>query len=196
MATVHDVAAAVTARVGEMTTMKLEKLVYYCQCWHLARHGSPLFGEPIQAWREGPVVPALFRYHRGRRVISDWPSGDPALLDEAARSSVAWVAENYGEFSAIQLSRMTHNELPWRVARDGVPDGEASSTEITLDIIRAYYGRQRADAETAVTLATASAALEGFEFDEEWQDRLLDVATGVTSADDVIATEIARFNGV
>lgn len=50
-----------------------------------------------------------------------------------------------------------------------------------------------ADAETAVAHAIASAALEGVEFDDEWQDRLRDVATGVISGDQLVAEEIARF---
>lgn len=35
MTTSQDVAAALIDRLGEMTAMKLEKLVYYCQCWPL-----------------------------------------------------------------------------------------------------------------------------------------------------------------
>ena len=37
MTSVHDVAAALLREAGEMTTMKLQKLAYYCQSWHLAR---------------------------------------------------------------------------------------------------------------------------------------------------------------
>ncbi|MEO3922906.1 type II toxin-antitoxin system antitoxin SocA domain-containing protein [Micromonosporaceae bacterium B7E4] len=195
MAGVHDVAAALLERLGEMTAMKLEKLVYYCQCWHLARYESALFDEPIQAWRQGPVVPALYQRHRGRYTINSWSDGDPARLDALARSTVEWVAARYGRYSAIELSRMTHAELPWRVARDDLPDSAPSSNEIRRDIITVYYARQRADAETAVALATASAALEGVELDAEWQDRLRDVATGVISADELIAEAIARSDG-
>jgi hypothetical protein len=32
MANVHDVAAAVLRHIGATSAMKLEKLVYYCQC--------------------------------------------------------------------------------------------------------------------------------------------------------------------
>ncbi|MEV6811759.1 hypothetical protein [Micromonospora sp. NPDC051296] len=33
------------------------------------------------------------------------------------------------------------------------------------------------------------------QFDEDWQDRLRDVASGVTDADELIAQEIARISG-
>ena len=35
MATVHDVAAYILMRRGQMTAMKLQKLVYYSQAWGL-----------------------------------------------------------------------------------------------------------------------------------------------------------------
>ncbi len=196
MATVHDVAAAIVERLGSITGMKLEKVVYYCQCWHLARYGSPLFDEPIEAWRQGPVVPVLFQRHKGRYTIESWPYGSPADLSDDERESVAWVVTKYGDFSAIELSRMTHNELPWRAARGALPDSAPSSEVISREIIRDYYARQSADAETAVTLATASAALEGVELDAEWQDRMRDVAVGVVSADQLITEEIARSKRV
>ena len=195
MATAHDVAAAVVNRLGPMTSMKLEKLVYYCQGWHLARSGDRLFDEAVEAWREGPVVPALFRRHRRQYTVTAWPDGDPAHLDEKQAETIDWVIGEYGSFSALQLSQMTHSELPWRMARNGLPDAAPSSEPISTDIMRAYYGRQIADPETAVATATANAALEGIEFDDIWQDRMRDVATGLVAADDVVAEEIARIRG-
>ncbi|WP_158619088.1 Panacea domain-containing protein [Micromonospora sp. M71_S20] len=194
MATAHDVAAAVLGDLGAMTAMKLEKLVYYCQGWHLARTGHPLFQEPIEAWREGPVVPHLYRHHRGQRTVTEWPLGDASRLATDQVDTVRWVSEAYGRFSAAELSTMTHNELPWRVARGGLPESAPSTEQVDVDLMRAYYARQVASVETAVVLASANAALEGAEFDEDWQDRLRDVASGVISADDLIAQEIARIS--
>jgi hypothetical protein len=51
-----------------------------------------------------------------------------------------------------------------------------------------------ANAETAVTHAVANAALEGVELDSDWEDRLRDVASGLSTADEVVAEEIARLN--
>lgn len=60
-----DVAEYILASHGEMTAMKLHKLCYYAQAWHLAWDGAALFEEESQAWANGPVVPALFEAHRG-----------------------------------------------------------------------------------------------------------------------------------
>lgn len=195
MANAHDVAAAVLAEVGRVTAMKLEKLVYYCQGWHLARRGIPLFAEPIEAWREGPVVPLLYRQHRQQLYVSDWPLGDASQLTDAQLACVRWVAHEYGKFSAAELSAMTHNELPWRAARGVLPESASSSEPLDVDLMRTYYARQMASTETAVALATANAAIEGEEFGEDWQERLRDVASGLVSAEDLIAEEIARLRG-
>src|SRR5260370_316231 len=44
--------------------MSLQKLLFYAQAFRLARHGEPLFAEEFQAWRDGPVVPAVWRHFR------------------------------------------------------------------------------------------------------------------------------------
>ncbi len=60
MVSVHDVAAIILQECGEMTAMKLQKLVYYSQAWSLVWDDAPSFPEEIQAWANGPVVPVLY----------------------------------------------------------------------------------------------------------------------------------------
>ncbi|WP_131993555.1 type II toxin-antitoxin system antitoxin SocA domain-containing protein [Dokdonella fugitiva] len=40
--------------------MQLLKLVYLCHAWTLGLLGRPLLREEVQAWRYGPVFPALY----------------------------------------------------------------------------------------------------------------------------------------
>lgn len=195
MLSAHDVAAAVLAKTGGISAMKLQKLVYYCQAWHLARHRTPLFHEEIEAWREGPVVRSLYQRHRQLYRVTEWQHGDASKLSDQDRRTVSWVLSKYGFFSAERLSNMTHNEIPWRVARGALPADEPSESPISRDVMADYYARQRADVETAVSLAAASAALEGVELNTEWQERLREVASGSLNADALIADEIAHATG-
>lgn len=192
MTGVHDVAAAVLARTGETTTMKMQKLVYYCQAWHLARHGRQMFPEEIQAWRDGPVVKSLYDAHRGARVVSRWSRGDARNLDVDELETVNWVVSRYGEIDADYLSRMTHTDAPWYTARDGVPDNAPSSSPISIDLMRNCYVRLLIDPEAAVRHATANAALEGVELNESQRAALLSVARGERSADDLVAEWVAQ----
>jgi uncharacterized phage-associated protein len=60
-----DVADYILKHLGSMTAMKLEKLVYYSQVWSLVWTERELFRERIEAWANGPVIPSLYRLHRG-----------------------------------------------------------------------------------------------------------------------------------
>jgi hypothetical protein len=85
MTNVHDVASYIVEKQGEMTAMKLQKLAYYSQAWHLVWDSEPLYPERIEAWMNGPVVAELYRAHRGRFHVEDWRLGDSSNLtkDEA-----------------------------------------------------------------------------------------------------------------
>ncbi len=63
MATVFDVAAYILEQYSAIPTMKLQKLIYYCQAWSLVWDEEPLFSEDIEAWANGPVVRSLYEAH-------------------------------------------------------------------------------------------------------------------------------------
>lgn len=142
MATVHDVAAYVLQQLGGMTAMKLQKLCYYAQAWHLVWEEGPLFEERIEAWANGPVVPVLYRAHRGRLHLEPGDiSGEPTALTTAERESVDAVLGFYGQRTAAELSELTHREDPWRCAREaaGLAPGERGTAEIPVAEVYEYY---------------------------------------------------------
>lgn len=121
-----------------MSAMKLQKLVFYSQAQTLASRGEPLFSEAIEAWNQGPVVPALFELHRGKFMLSaPWPAGDAGRVTE--RSIVDQVIDQYGSFTGEQLSQLTHREAPWLEARRGKPPGVRMRSAITPELIRRYF---------------------------------------------------------
>jgi uncharacterized phage-associated protein len=192
MANVDDVAAAIVDRTGTITSMKLQKLIYYSQAWHLARVGEPLFEDRIEAWPQGPVILSIYKKHRRKYKVSEWPTGRAAQLRPTEQDTLDWVLAKYSHFSAESLSRITHLELPWKNARQLLAAGEKSSEEIPVRHMRHYYARQLADVESAVSHAAASSSLEGIDLDEEWQDVLRSVADGSVSATEAIQQEINR----
>ncbi|MDR1426209.1 MAG: DUF4065 domain-containing protein [Bifidobacteriaceae bacterium] len=145
MANVNDVAAYILTRTGEITTMKLHKLTYYAQAWHLAWDGLPIFAEPIEAWRNGPVIPELYRQHKGTFTVCEWPSGDPSRLTEAERETVDVMLKGYGDLPPSRLSQLTHREDPWVEARHGLQWAERGNNPISLDTMQDYYGSLIAD---------------------------------------------------
>jgi len=140
MANVFDVADYILHKVGPMTTMKLQKLIYYSQAWSLVWDEKPLFGERIEAWANGPVSPDLFAAHRGKFSISDEPNGDRRRLNRDEIETINAVLAAYGDKSAAWLSDLTHREEPWMNARNGIPDRVRSNAEITHGAMTDYYG--------------------------------------------------------
>lgn len=139
-ATVFDVAKFILSEQGEMTAMKLEKLVYYAQAWALVWDEEPLFEEKIEAWANGPVVPELYQMHKGLFKVSTGNiRGRMTNLSANKKDTIKKVLAGYGKFSAQQLIDLTHTEDPWIKARANVPVGAACKNEITLDSMADYY---------------------------------------------------------
>ncbi len=139
MADVHDVAAYILSQQGPMSTMKLQKLVYYSQAWHLVWAEEPLFDARIEAWANGPVVNQLYNFHRGRFNVVTWPVGDAGNLSKAETGTIDAVLATYGPLDGRKLSYLTHAERPWRQARQGLGSTDLSDAEITPEAMRDYY---------------------------------------------------------
>jgi uncharacterized phage-associated protein len=140
MATAHDAAAYILQRNhGPMSAMKLQKLLYYSQAWSLVWDESPLFGERIQAWSNGPVIRDIYDRHRGRFELHDWQWGDPNQLSKSQKDTIEAIVESYGEKNAQWLSDLSHLEKPWIEARKGIPFGERCENEITPASMHEYY---------------------------------------------------------
>lgn len=138
MTTVHDVAAYILQKLGKMTTMKLQKLVYYSQAWSLVWDEKPLFKNRIEAWANGPVAPDLYNIHRGKFTVAAWPKGDPKRLGQTEKETIDAVLNFYGVKSSQWLSDLTHGEAPWRDAGDGFAPGQFCDAEITPAAMAEY----------------------------------------------------------
>lgn len=140
MATVHDVAKYILRKNGPMTAMKLQKLAYYSQAWALVWDEKPLFKSRIEAWANGPVVPALYEEHRGSFKVSVWPLGEIKNLTQDEKDTIDSVLKYYGDKTSQWLSDLTHQELPWKDARQGLMPGERGSNVISNASMAEYYG--------------------------------------------------------
>jgi uncharacterized phage-associated protein len=138
MAKVQDVAAYILTKLGKITAMKLQKLVYYCQAWSLVWDEKPLFTDKIEAWANGPVIPALYEMHKGEFELAEFPIGNPQQLTTTEKETIDAVLEFYGDKSSQWLSDLTHQENPWLNARKGLVPGERGNQEITLAAMAEY----------------------------------------------------------
>jgi uncharacterized phage-associated protein len=105
--------------VGDLiSNLKLQKLLYYVQGFHLAMYNKPLFKEDIVAWQYGPVVKEAYhhfkKYGSGHIEIPD-DDFDKYYTEFTQEETdlICDVWNNYGQYSAYRLMMFTHDEPPY-----------------------------------------------------------------------------------
>lgn len=139
MCTSLDVAAYILAQQRPLTTVKLQKLVYYSQAWSLVWDEKPLFKDKIKAWASGPVATKLYCAHRGKYDVRRILGGDGRRLTKTQKDSIDTVLGFYGDKSSQWLVDLTHKERPWREAREGLVPGERGDKVISHEAMHEYY---------------------------------------------------------
>ena len=125
---------------GEPTTpLHLVKLVYITHGWMLGLYEIPLIREDVEAWKYGPVIPAIYHRYKpfGGYHINLPSKSRERDMSEDQRELVDLVERGYRRFSAVQLSAMTHEKgSPWDVT---VRKHGLTNAVIPVSLIRAYY---------------------------------------------------------
>lgn len=129
-----------------ISNMKLQKLVYYAQGFHIAMFNKrPLFNEPLKAWTHGPVVESL--YH-AFKAYGGGPIPRPAdfsseVLSFEVRELLDDIYKVYGQYSAWKLRNLTHDEPPYQ---EGLRD---SGAIISIESLYKYFQTQLVSVEQA-----------------------------------------------
>ena len=145
---VHDVAAylaqlqrAQTSRrngLAGMATSKLHKLTYFCQAYHLAWTGEPLFAEEVLAAASGPVIAEFFEHHKDMVMVESWPTGDSAVMSADQRNVIASLAESYSFSTGMNMGEEARDHLPWKRAWQARTE-ETPRPVISHEDMRRYY---------------------------------------------------------
>ena len=117
-----------------MTNLRLQKLLYFAQGWHLVRYERPLFDAPIHAWKLGPVVQEVYKVYNSNianGISSDARTAADAFTPEEL-TLLLDVAREYDRYSTFALVEKTHGtSCPWaQVKRSDV---------IPIPLIRQYF---------------------------------------------------------
>jgi uncharacterized phage-associated protein len=124
----------------KLSPLKLQKILYYAQGWHLGVFDKPLFKESVYAWRLGPVVKEIydrFKIH-GRSNLAEFEWSFSHNFDDETKKFLDEVWEQYGSETADKLVDRTHLSVPWVAAlRDPFSD------EITQSSMKSYFAKLR-----------------------------------------------------
>ncbi|MFZ4705407.1 MAG: Panacea domain-containing protein [Bacteroidales bacterium] len=146
----NDLAEFVLKKSGELSHLKLQKLIYYIQGYHLGMFDEPLFEEDFEAWVHGPVQPELFhaikdisRLHDDIAFIQDDGVPEPEVklqgLNMDQHELIEEIIREFGHLSGMQLEAMTHSEAPWKDARRGIGPGEKCNNIISKESMRSFF---------------------------------------------------------
>ena len=139
------------AMLGPMPHLKLQKLVFYAQAWHLAIFDEPLIDDDFQAWAHGPVSrkvwdkfktpesPVLGVIKLDAAAVRSTKSTFQASVTPEQKDLLDDVIKEYGPHSAYHLECLTHAERPWRDMRQGLDPAAKSTAVITKSAIKTYY---------------------------------------------------------
>lgn len=136
----HKVVLRTDTSLGDaITNLKLQKLLYYLQGHFLGKLGRPLFQEPIEAWRLGPVVPIVYHNYKifGETAIPKPVADDQVVLNDAEEELFEEVYTYYNRYSASALVTMTHEEEPWQSNYN--PHRRQELNEIPIEELKLFF---------------------------------------------------------
>jgi uncharacterized phage-associated protein len=135
-----------------ITNLKMQKLLYYADAWHMVNFHKQLFAEKILAWPLGPVVREVYdAFKRFGSAPIVYKNTDHEA-EKFTKAQVKFLKEFYGIYirlSAHELVDMTHSDQPWKQA---IADNK---TTISRDLMQSFYDKQYRETLKKKKLATA-----------------------------------------
>lgn len=119
-----------------ISNLKLQKLLYYAQGVFLAVTDKPLFDDDIVAWLQGPVVESVYHQYKanGAQGIPFDEDFDFSEFTPEENELLTEVYDVFGQYSALKLRNMTHEETPWKETKQ--------NDVIPLQIIKDYFKKE------------------------------------------------------
>jgi uncharacterized phage-associated protein len=145
----HLVQRAEREGIDDMTQLKLQKMLYYIQGYHMALYGTKAFSAPIKAYDNGPVVSSFYgvlkEHVPSRKVVTSailctalGLSGVLCLEEDLLNISNK-VFDELGSKTALELRQMTHEESPWIAHQTSSYPDKADGEEITEMELMDYF---------------------------------------------------------
>ena len=134
------------------TNLELQKLLYFCHAFNLNRYGQPLVSGVFEAWKNGPVNPAVYRAFKDfvgnpitkrakkrdyrKNVYIELESNIPNIIIDSLRDDI----KSLSKLSAWELVDLSHAPNgPWDFVVQKSKHGVAAGMRITDEITRSKF---------------------------------------------------------
>ncbi len=138
-------------KYGAMSHLKLQKLLFYCDAYHLAYFDEELVTDKFQAWVHGPVSRKVFDSFKDKSILYADLSFDGnkenvlklflELISEQ-QELINDILSVLSQWTSMQLETSTHNETPWVEARKGAAKGDICCNEISKETTKLFYKKE------------------------------------------------------
>lgn len=122
-----------------ISSLKLQKILYFLQAEFLIRFGYPCFTEPIEAWNFGPVVPSVYIKYKVYGAVSipynHFEKGKYFPFSEEERKVIDEMIQFLEPYQAYQLTEITMQQTPWQDAH------WRHNKEITNESLLQYFAK-------------------------------------------------------
>jgi len=108
-----------------LTVLKLQRLLYFAQGWHLAFYGDPFFDGRFQAWAQGPINRKIYDRFAGRPLDSELTAADVSKdfdvtsVSQQESNHIHSVLEAYERGEDSSFNEIISRDAPWLEARRG-----------------------------------------------------------------------------
>ena len=100
--------------VGDyISNMKLQKLLYYIQGWHLAIYNTAAFDEKLEAWELGAVQPEVYYKYKKYEFRPITEDVEEPILDENLVELIDKILDEYGGETGFALHQLMQEEKAW-----------------------------------------------------------------------------------
>lgn len=124
----------------KMDEMKMHKLMYFTQRESLIANNDVLFSEDFCGWRYGPVLLSVRNEFRSGSLFSEVAD----TVSEATIALLRSVLERFGAISSWNLSIMSHEELSWKLSRNGLNATDNGNTHLSINAMKLDAAREAA----------------------------------------------------
>ncbi|MBB2184646.1 DUF4065 domain-containing protein [Lachnospiraceae bacterium MD1] len=132
-------------QMQEITPLALQKILYFIQGIYMVMYGEPLFKEDCMAWVHGPVYEEVYDLFKDFKYN---PIEDNRFaifkerfveLSDQEKKVINLVINTFGKYSGKVLETITHNESPWKEARNNYDPLQLSRVIIDKNEIMKYF---------------------------------------------------------
>lgn len=115
-----------------ISNMQLQKILYFVQIAFLKKLDKPCFSDDIEAWKFGPVIPAVYYYFCGFGAMPIWSSYKVGSVSHS--EIIDQVVDEKKQMNPWDLIAESHYKgSPWNLIYQ---DGQGSHKVIPLELMR------------------------------------------------------------